>query len=508
MSPDVPEAPRGSLPDPLPPVAWPWVSAVALTVVAALLALAGRYDYHRDELYFRLLGAHPAWGYVDQPPLTPLLVRAAVELLGDTLWAVRVPAALCTGALAVILALIAREVGGGRGAQVLAASASASVFPLISGHVLVTTSLDLPLWTLVCLCVLRAALRGRPGYWVVAGAVAGVALYNKLLVVLLLAGLLGGLAAVGPREVLRGRHLWLGAGTAALVGLPNLAYQVAAGLPQWEMAGAIAENKGPESRVLFVPLQVLLVGPVLTVVWVAGFLALLRRTELRPVRFLAVAYPLMGVVVLLSGGQPYYPSPLLLTFTAVGAVVVAGSGLARRPAGRILLGAGLAVNIAFSALVALPLVPEGSLGGTPLPALNQVTRDQVGWQRYVAQVARVVDSLPDEESDRTVLLVGNYGEAGALDRYGTRYGLPPVYSGHNALHTLGPPPARARTVVVLFQGDDTDAFLSTVFATCTVLGALDNGVGVDNEEQGTPIRVCREPRAPWRVLWPRLRHLD
>ena len=174
----------------LHPVAWRPVGGVALGVVAVLLVVAGHYGYHRDELYFRMLVDAPAWGYVDQPPFTPLLAGWAIDLLGDHVWALRVPAALLTGVLAVLLALLAREVGGGRLAQTVAALGAASATPLVSGHILLTSSLDWPLWVLVSLLVVRALLREQPWCWPLAGAVAGLALYNKLLILLLLFGLL------------------------------------------------------------------------------------------------------------------------------------------------------------------------------------------------------------------------------------------------------------------------------------------------------------------------------
>jgi hypothetical protein len=491
-----------------PPVSRRAAVVVPALLVAVLLALAGRYGYHRDELYFRLLADRPAWGYVDQPPLTPLVARAATALLGDEVWALRVPAALAAGALAVLLALLARELGGGPRAQVVAALGAASASPLISGHLLLTASFDWPLWVLVALLVVRARLRERPAVWVWAGVVAGAALANKLLVVLLLVGLVAGLLLVGPRQVLRTRWPWLGGLAAAVVGAPTLVYQLTSGVPQLDMAGSLT---GAAAQWLFVPGQLLVLGPPGALVWGAGLVALLRAGRWRPVRALAAAYLVAAALLLLVGGQFYYTTGFLLVLWAAGAVALADDVLPRLLPW--LRGARVdrlvAVNVVTSAVVALPLLPLPVLAASPVPAVNPAVGDQVGWQRYTAQVAEVVLDLPPEEQRRTVLVAENYGEAGALDRFGPALGLPPVYSGHNALHDAGPPPADATTAVVVVQdparggGDDAvmARVLATTFQRCEVAGVLDSGTGVPNEEQGSAVVVCRGLQRPWTQAW-------
>jgi hypothetical protein len=138
----------------LPALARTPVRLVACGLAALLLATSNGYGYHRDELYFRVLEQHPAWGYVDQPPLTPLLGRLATAVFGDHLWALRLPATACTVATAVLLALIARELGGGRVAQTLAVLGAGSA-ELIFGHLLLTNPVDDVVWSAVLLCAIR-----------------------------------------------------------------------------------------------------------------------------------------------------------------------------------------------------------------------------------------------------------------------------------------------------------------------------------------------------------------
>jgi Dolichyl-phosphate-mannose-protein mannosyltransferase len=486
----------------LPAFAWIPVTAVAAGVGVLLAATAGRYDYHRDELYFRVLGQRLAWGYVDQPPLPPLLARVSTAVLGDSLWALRLPALLCVLATVFLLALIARELGGGRAAQVLAALGGAAAFPLIAGHTLATATADLVVWTAVILCVLRALLRDQPRWWLAAGVLVGLGLYNKYLIVLLLLGLGGGLLLAGPRRVLRSGYLWAGVVIALVIGFPNLVYQVTHDWPQFKMAQALRENKGEDARITFVPLQLVMVGLLLVPVWIAGWVRVLRTPAIRA---LAVAYPLICVILLLIAGQPYYTLGLLLALYAAGCVA-AERWFAGRPGRRAWVVAAVVLNIALSVVISLPVLPVAVLAKTPIPAMNQVIRDQIGWQVYVRQVADAYRTVPAGDRADTVIVTGNYGEQGALDRYGGRYHLPHAYSGQNELYYRARPPESATTVILVGYG--RQAFLDARFESCRVAGHLDNGVDIDNEEEGNSIFVCRGPRGPWRDMWPRFQHYD
>jgi hypothetical protein len=163
----------------------------------------------------------------------------------------------------------------------------------------------------------------------------------------------------------------------------------------------------------------------------------------------------------------------------------------------------LAVNTAVSAVFALPLIPVGEVGASPVAAANQTVGDQIGWQAYVRQVADVYRSLPADDRARSVVITANYGEAGAIDRYGPAYGLPDVYSGHNELGAYGPPPESATVAIIVTAGDP---MRTGTFGSCAVAATLDNGVDVDNEEQGATVSVCRDRKVPWASAWSRFKH--
>jgi hypothetical protein len=272
------------------------------------------------------------------------------------------------------------------------------------------------------------------------------------------------------------------------------------------MADALAENKGGEARPMLLPGQLLLLGPPLVPIWVAGIVTVFRRPGWRALRAFPVAYGVILVMLLVLAGQFYYVAGLLLVLFAFGAVAVQPWLQRRRRAG--LIAALVVLNVVVSAVIVLPVLPEKVLGDSFVPGINQTAADQVGWPRYVEQVAAVHRSLPAPEQASTVLITGNYGEAGALDRFGAPAGLPPAYSGQNELFELRRPPSSTRTAIVVLNSDRADAFLATVFGRCRIAGTLDNGSGVDNEEQGTPIRVCTQPKDDWARLWPRFQHFD
>ncbi|NUO98280.1 MAG: hypothetical protein HOV96_17065 [Nonomuraea sp.] len=475
------------------PWAWRPATLTAVLTAGAALALSPSYGYHRDELYFRVLAGHPAWGYVDQPPLTPMLARAALGLFGDTLTGLRVFPAVAVAILVVLVTLVARELGGDRAAQTLAAVGTASgAYTLIVAHSLLTLSFDLPLWTAAILFVLKA-LRGRPRWWLAAGAVIGLATYNKHLIALLVLSLLAGLLAVGPRRVLLDRWLWAGALVAAVLAAPNLIYQVTHDWPQLSMAAALSADKGAEMRVLFAPMQLVLFGPVVSVIAAYGLVLLWRD---RRVRALAVAYPVAAAVTLVSGGRFDYTAGLIVALFAAGCVRVSRARAGWRAASWAFVG----VNALVSAVLALPLVPVGELAGTPVPAINEVARESVGWPALTGAVTGVLDALPPDERARAVVVTGNYGEYGAL----AQAGLTRVYSGHNQLWEYGPPPGTATVAVLLNVGERARA----LFVSCEVKARVDNGVGVDNEEQGLPVWLCRDLRQPWSTTWPMWRHFS
>ena len=481
-----------------------WVWVVAGVLLAVLAATSTRYGFHRDELYFIVAGSHPAFGYPDQPPLVPLLAWAMHELSPGSPFLLRIPSALASAATTVIAALVARELGGRRRAQVIAAACTASSgVALAVGHFVTTTTFDLLSTTALLWLVIRAVVRRRGPSMLAAGVVVGIGSEAKPQVVFVAAAVVVTLLVLGPRSVLW--SWWTAGGIAAAIVLvaPYAIWQQDHGWPQLTVARNIA-GSAEGGRVGFIPFQLVMVSVVLVPVWVAGLAAPFRRASLRALRFVPATYALLGVAYIAGDGKAYYLASLYPVLLGIGALPTA-DWTTRARARLPVLVAAIAVSAVVSALVALPLLPERSLQGSAAFAINPDLGETVGWPRFISTVSKAWSSIPATVRSRTAIFTGNYGEAGAIDVLGRSHGLPRAYSGHNGFSEWGAPPARDDHALLLGFGGAADA--APAFADCRRLATMNNGVGLDNDEQGLPLLLCR-PTASWTALWPRLTHFN
>ena len=488
-----------SRPDRVPLLAW----VIGAVFVAVELAVSGRYGFQQDELYFLVAGHHLAFGYVDQPPLAPLLTRIT-DLLGVSPTAIRIIPALAGGAIVIMAARLAALFGAGRLGRVLAALCTACA-PVVIGavHVGNTTPLDLLAWTAVLLCVSTALLRDRPRWWLAAGAAAGLGLEADNLVVLLLICLAVGLLATAQRAVLRTRWPWLGAGIAAVIWAPNAIWQAANGWPQLAMSAALhRENTSPADYAGALPAQLLYLGLLVTPLVVAGFVVLWRSPELR---YIAVAATLVVVYVLVwIPGKVYYADGV------APAVLAAGSAAAerwiargRRPRLRRWLPvAASLVGVAVILPGILPVLPASAVHTLPASSQQSSVGDSIGWPQLTRAVAAQDAALVRAGQQPTSIFTGYYAEAGALDVLGTRDHLPPVRSGQNAYWMWGPGQASDRTVLVV----DALPTLRPYFASCRLLTTYHAPYGVQNDWTPIQIGVCTGPVASWHTLWPQLKY--
>jgi len=286
--------------------------------------------------------------------------------------------------------------------------------------------------------------------------------------------------------------------------LPWLLWQAGHDWPQLEVSASIAEGGSASSqpRWAFLPFQVLLVGPVLAPVWVAGLLGLSRDPALRPYRCLAWTWAVLAALFIATGGKPYYLGGLLPLLTGAGALS-AERWLERGRTGarRATLAVAVGTSAAVCGAIGLPLLPAGDAG--PVVAANPDAGETIGWPAFARSVAEVRDAMPDGRS--ALILTANYGQAGAIDRFGPALGLPEAYSGHNGYGEWQKPPGARGPVILIGFADG--AYRDRRFRGCTPAGDIETEPPVDNEEDGTPMWICAGPRKPWRELWPSLRRL-
>jgi len=489
-------------------VRWGPVLAVAAALAVARLGVATRYGWHRDEFYYVMCGRHLAWGYPDQPPVAPLLARLASEF-GSGLLALRLMAIGAEVGCVLLAAVLARQLGGRWRAQALTAGAVAACPVFLGASSLFgTTVLDQLAW-LVVLAVLNRALRTRRVVdWVWVGVAAGAGLETKNTIAVLLAGVAVGLALTRPAE-LRSPGPWLAAVLALVLWAPNLAWDATHGWANLHMAAVLARGQGGAVGSLeqLPLLLVLLAGPFLVWLWVLGARRLASAAG-RTHRWTVVAAAVVVVAFTAGGGKPYYPAPMFAALFAAGAVTVeerlGAAGSLRRTAWPV----GIALSGVGAALGTLPFLPPAA--ASAMSRLDPTLIETYGWPQLAAEVASYARHLPAGAS----VLTSNYGEAGALERFGPPAGLRlAVVSGHNAYGWWGPPTGNDSTVLAV--GEWPASYLGRFWAEVTPVAPVRMGGVRDEETTGSyghthpaAIFLCQKPRGTWSQLWPALRHLD
>ena len=489
----------------LKPIAWPAIAPLVVAKVVLQLVTADLYGAHRDEFYYLASGHHPAWGYVDNPPLVPMLYRLQEAVLGHSVTALALVPALVGGVFIVLGALIARELGGGPFAQGLTGVvAMLGPLYLTTSHFLSTVSLDLVFWALGSWLVLRMVRTQDRRLWAVVGVVCGVGLLNKDTMGFWTVSAVLGLACTPQRKLLAGRWLLVGAGAALVIVAPNLIWEAANHWPTLEFLRNITAGNGRSNVVQFVPFQLVLVTLGGTVIWVTALMAMGRRTEFRDQRWLLVAYLVSFLLLLALEGKAYYLGSWYLPLVAVGAVAIEQRWhrLARYGVLGVVVVTGLTL-----APEATPILPESTAVALHLDTVNPDLGGMLGWPQVVAEIADVFHSLPTGEQPRAVVLTGNYAEAGAVDFYGPERGLTHAISGQNSfwLWGYGDPSPGATVVAVGLPS----AFVHRYWGAVTRAVIVGNGpVPIDPHERGRVVWICRRQRLPWSVLWPRTKHYD
>jgi Dolichyl-phosphate-mannose-protein mannosyltransferase len=509
--------------------------AIALAKLLFHIYFNNRYGYFRDEFDYIACGDHLAWGYVDQPPLIPFLIHICRAVLGDSLRSIRFIPALASSLLVVQTAILAREFGGRRFALLLGAITIVIAPQYLSdGSLLTTNCLEPNLW-MGCAYFAILAVKRNPRYWLWFGVVAGIGLQEKYSIALFGFGMVIGLLLTPQRRVFLNPWIWIGGLAAFLIFLPNLLWNVH---NQWPFL-QLMHNIRASGRDVILPFpqyffqQMILVHPITAPIWLTGLFALLFSSRLKPYRLLGWCYLVCFTVFFILHGKNYYLAPVYPMLLAAGAVVIESAVEGNRHSETsdsqekfnsrrawlkpaiviVLLAAG-----AYLAPVTVPVLsPDSFLAyAKHLPfklpvmehsharaALPQWYADQFGWNEIVAETAVAWNRLPaaDREDKACGIFAQDYGQAGAIDFLGRRYGLPPALSGHQTWFLWGPRGYSGNCLIVL---DDRRQRLEQLWDHVEYVGtSADNPYALEKE---IDVFICRGPKfGTLAQLWPQLK---
>jgi 4-amino-4-deoxy-L-arabinose transferase-like glycosyltransferase len=498
----------------------PLVAALAGFKLVLHLLLANRYGYFRDEMYFLDCGRHLDFGYVDHAPLIAVVSRAALEL-GGSLLALRVFPALAGAVLVALAMAIAWRLGGGSFAQAVAGVAVIAAPVYLAVHGLLSMNAFEPLFWMGAVYVLvRIIQTGEGRRWMVFGLLLGLGLENKHSTAFFGIAVAMALVASPERQALRTRWPWLAAALAVALFLPNLVWQAQHAFPTLEgLANVRRTGKnvvlGPAE---FVAQQVLMMHPVLLPIWLGGLAWLFAGVRGR-YRMLGWIFVAFFALLFVLKGKNYYLAPIYPLLMAAGGVALE-SALQRarltrdRAWPRAAVLALIVAAAAMTAPMALPVLAperyvayEQAIGFAPPKTevghrgpLPQHFGDRFGWPELVAEVARIYHALPADDRARAAIFANNYGEAGAINLFGPRYGLPPAVSAHQNHFLWGP---RGNTGEVLIVLQDDRESLEKICGSVEEAGVHFHPWGM--AEENNPIFVCRGLTPPLPVMWPRLK---
>jgi hypothetical protein len=497
------------------------VAGIAAASFVLHMIFNGRYGYFRDEFDYIICGNHPAWGYVDQPPLLPILTRIFRAMFGDSLRSIRLLPVVSASALILLTGVITRELGGKRFAVALSALTILIAPIYLSCGSLLTSNccLEVLLWMGCVYFAIRAAKHDQPRYWLWFGVVAGIGLQEKYSIAVLGFAIVVGLLLTGQRRFLLNKWMWLGGAAAFLIFLPNLLWNVAY---HWPFVQLMRNIKASGRDVVLSPWQyfsqqILLVHPLSALIWITGVIAFLVALRFKPYHFLGFAYLVSFAVFVILKGKNYYLAPIYPVYLAAGCVVI-DDAIDRlrqtwlKPVLVVLLLAGGAV---FAPLVVpilpieqfvsymqrLPIKVPRSEHSHMRAVLPQYYADQFGWDEIVDEVVVAWNKIPNEERKDCGIFAQDYGQAGAIDFLGPQYGLPQSLSGHQTWWLWGPRGYSGNCMIVL---DDNSEKLKTLYEHVDFVGtSRDNPYALERE---LTVFICRGAKfGSLTQLWPRLK---
>jgi dolichyl-phosphate-mannose-protein mannosyltransferase len=506
-----------------------WVLCIAGIELAAQLLTAFRYGIFRDELYFIDCSKHLAWGYVDQPPLIALIGWIEMHVSGASLLSLRFLPAVAGGVTVWLAGKMARSFGGGAFGQALAALA-VLIAPgyLAFFHLLTMNAFEPVIWTLCALIVLRIIQTGDQKLWLWFGLAAGIGVENKYGMVFFGLGILTGLLLTRERRALAMRWIWLAAGIIFLFGLPNFLWNY---FHQWPFLQLMHNVRASGRDVGLNPLsfiagETIFMNPVTAPIWMGGLAWLFfgrdrSATAAEPgrgrYRVLGWAFLVMSLLFIILKGKAYYVWPGFVMLFGAGGVAVesllnhwSACWTKRVYVAAMILGG------AYLAPLTLPVLPPYTFIGyvkkthLPIPQVEhqpngplgqQIYADMFGWKEMAQKVAKAYNELPPDIRAKTAIAAGDYGEAGAIDYFGPKYGLPAAISGHQSYWFWGPRNYTGESMLLL---NSSPSRVKQLCDQWQVVGQADDPLSRADEH--FDIYWCRQHRWTLQQIWPQAKH--
>jgi 4-amino-4-deoxy-L-arabinose transferase-like glycosyltransferase len=491
---------------------------LGLAALPGLIAAVTRntgYGYFSDEFYYLACSDHLAWGYVDHPPLSIALLALIRTIFGDNIWALHLLPPLAVAGAVFLTGLMARRLGAGTFGQALAALA-AVVTPtyLIFARDISMNAFDLLFWTLGAYVILGILKNDTPKGWLLFGLIAGLGLLNKVSMGFFGLGLCVALLLTNNRKYIMSRvdgkfrpglHLWSGGVLAFLIFLPHLIWQIQNEWPTIEfMRNSIALHGA--SPLGFLLSQLLGMHPFNFPIWLAGLYFYLFSQRGKPYRMMGIIYVSIFILLILQGTRAYYLHVAYPMLFAGGAVLIESFAERGKWRGRILKPVIVTALVALTALMLpgfLPVMPPKQLlalqESAGIPAeVPQIVAVRLCWEEFVAEVARVYETLPEEDRKESVIFTDLYHTAGAIDFLGKKYGLPPATSNHNNYWLWGPGDTSWNVVIAVGV---PKASLERMFGEVVEAGRTSCEYTDRMSRNDAPVYVCREPKRPIAEVW-------
>jgi hypothetical protein len=491
------------------------VFAIAAANLLFHLLIANRYGIFRDELYYLACAEHLDAGYVDQPPLIAFIAWIARHVFGESLIGLRFLPALA-GAVTVWLAgKLARELRGGVFAQAMAALATlaAPVF-LLMHHLLTMNAFEPLIWLACAWCIVRAINRDEPRYWLWFGVLIGIGMENKYSTAFFAFAVFGALLLTPQRRFLASKWIWLGGLCSLLIFLPNLIWLVRHDFPFLELMRNIRSThrdvvRGP---VAFIIDQAMIMNPILFPLWIGGLVWLFVSQAGKPFRILGWTYTLLLAAFIVLKGKNYYVAPAYPMLFAAGAVAFENFTGAKLRRLRPVYAAVIVIVAATLAPLSVPVLsPENyisyqnALGFAPPKSENQPNgplpqhfADEFGWEEMARKVGEIYNALPPEQRAKTAIFANGYGQAGAIDFFGKKYGLPKAICNHQSYWFWGPRDYTGESVIVLGSDGTGDR---EHFATVEAKGRTDHPYS--RRDEHFDVFLCRDLNTTLQALWPK-----